>query len=184
MSGTGGTPGLLPAFSLRVSLDLRLRMVPLPAGRPARSKGTGSPGTTCVANELPDTFRLARGTHRRDPLVECAPSLQLEPPSARAEGGTDGRGGPEPVETGGRVKEEAGDAPPHRARPHRRLGAGAQGAPPGARPRDPRRRSRPRCAVVPRARWRGTEGSRPGAIGALGRTRTCAHGSGGRCSIR
>ena len=30
----GGTPGLLPAFSLRALSDLRLRMVPLPAGRP------------------------------------------------------------------------------------------------------------------------------------------------------
>jgi len=30
----GGTPGLLPAFSLRALSDLRLRRVPLPAGRP------------------------------------------------------------------------------------------------------------------------------------------------------
>ena len=48
----------------------------------------------------------------------------------------------------------------------------ARGAPPGARPRDPRRRSRPRCTVVPRARRRGPAGSRPGAFGAPGRSRT------------
>ena len=62
------------------------------------------------------------------------------------------------------------DATPHREGRHQRRRAGAQGTPPSTRSRDPRRRSRPRCIVVLRARRREPEGSRPGAIG-FGRRR-------------